>query len=59
MKRRLLFAALILVAWLVYFSWQRRAIDEAVGSFPPAIPAVAWSGPDAGQGGAGHPGAAM
>lgn len=31
MKKRLVFAALILLAWLAYWAWQRQTIESLTG----------------------------
>ena len=31
MKRRLVFAAVIILAWLAYLAWQRQHIDQIIG----------------------------
>jgi hypothetical protein len=31
MKKRLVLAAAIVLAWLAYFAWQRQHIDQIIG----------------------------
>lgn len=39
MKKRLLLAAVIVLAWLAFFSWQKRGIDDLTTDVAPAASA--------------------